>query len=312
MALVSILTPCFNARPFILETVRKALGQSRCEIEVIVVDDGSTDGSFEAIRAIDAPRLRVLPANGKGAAAARNQAFSASSGKFVLYLDADDLIDSNHVALLEGRLADCAACVAMGEWDRFRRDPSEARFPARHNYVDAPGPEWLALTWMPGQSMTQCGMALIPRDLIEKHGGWDERLSLNDDFEFFARILSRCDGVRHAPGARLYYRSGLTSSLSGQRSRKAVESEFLSIELGTGHLLAAADNARTRQACANIFKAFEYDQHPYHPDLCARARARVTALGGSDLEPDGPPNFHRLRTLVGWRLARRVQRTFGR
>jgi hypothetical protein len=151
-------------------------------------------------------------------------------------------------------------------------------------------------------------MFLIPRLLIEKHGGWDERLSLIDDFEFFARILSRSSGLRFAPNASLFYRSGLPGSLSGRKSRGAVESAHLSLLLGTQHLLDAEDSPRTRKTCANLLRDFEYTYYPHHSDLRASMRARVEQLGGWDLEPDGPPGFHKLRRFVGWKLARRVQR----
>jgi hypothetical protein len=155
--------------------------------------------------------------------------------------------------------------------------------------------------------MTQCGMFLIPRALLESAGGWDERLTLIDDFEFYARVIARSAGVRFAPGARLYYRSGLGGSLSGKKSRKAVESAFLSLMLGTRHLLDAEDSPRTRRACANVLQSFDYTYYPTHADLRARMRARVAELGGSDLAPDGPPGFQMMRRIVGWHAARRLQ-----
>lgn len=309
---VSILIPCFNALPFVRETVKSALDQTDPDIEVIAVDDGSTDGTYEALSLEQDERLTIIREVNRGAAAARNRAFAASEGEFVLYLDADDLIAHDHVALLKAAAQAAPGCVAHAEWDRFHSSPDDAYFPSRESYIDASGVDFLVRQWISGAPMNQCGSALIPRQLIEKHGGWDERLGLIDDFEFFARILARSAGVRFAPRARLYYRSGVAGSLSGRKSRKAIESAFLSISLGTGHLLKAEDSARTRRACANIFQSFEYEHYPDHPDLRALARARVAELGGADLLPIGPPNFHRLRTLVGWRMARRIQRAFGR
>lgn len=309
---VSILIPCFNAKAFVLDTVRSALAQTDPGVEVILVDDGSTDDTLDVLSSEQDERLTIICDKNQGAAAARNRAFAASKGEFVLYLDADDLISSNHVALLKRAAMAHPGTVALSEWDRFQASPNEAVFPRRETYVNATGPDYLVQQWTSGAPMTQCGSALIPRKLIEQHGGWDERLSLIDDFEFFARILARSAGVCFAPQARLYYRSGITGSLSGRKSRKAVESALLSISLGTGHLLAVENSVRSRRACANIFQSFEYEHYPLHADLRARARMRVGELGGAELEPVGPPNFHRLRKLVGWRCARRVQRAFGR
>lgn len=154
----------------------------------------------------------------------------------------------------------------------------------------------------------QCALWLIPRRILDRTGGWDERLSLINDFEFFARVLLAAEEILHSPGARLYYRSGIGGSLSGQISRQALESEFLSLMLGTSHLLAIEDSRRARLACANLLQDYYYRRFPGCPDLRRRARVRVAELGGADIQPDGPPRFQKLRKFVGWKLARRAQR----
>jgi hypothetical protein len=77
---------------------------------------------------------------------------------------------------------------------------------------------------------------------------------------------------------------------------------------GTQHLLDCEDSPRTRRAAANMLQDFIYGRYPHHPDLRAKMRARIEELGGSDLEPNGPPGFELLQPLLGWRLARRIQR----
>ncbi len=305
--LVSVLIPCFNAAPYVGAAIESVLAQTCAPIEVIVVDDGSTDGSVTEIRAF-ADRGVVLLEQARGnAAAARNAAFARSSGDFVLFLDADDLIAPGHIAALLDRLEPGSRAVAIGQWDRFTHAPGDASFPSRPGYRDAAGADWLCEDWSSGEPMTQCGTFLIPRSLLDSVGGWDEHLSLIDDFEFFARLLTQSAGVRFAPDARLFYRSGLGASLSAQTSRKAAESAFLALQAGTGHLLAARDDRDTRRASANMLKTFDYTFYPAFPDLRRKLAARIGELGGSDLQPVGPPGFHALRRWIGWRPARRVQ-----
>ena len=305
---VSILVPAYNVERHIGATLDSALTQTYPRVEVVVVDDGSTDGTPDRLAAVDAPNVRVVRQPNAGAAAARNKALAESSGQAVLFLDGDDLVGPDHVERLVDRLPGSGSHVAMGEWDRFTGDPTAAEFPHRPTYRDAGGVDWLVQDWTGARPMTQSGTFLIPRPLLDRVGGWDESLSLIDDFEFFARVLSRSDGVRFAPGARLYYRSGLGASLSGRKSRAARESQAQSLLLGTQHLLDAEDSARTRRAAAHMLQDFVYDIYPDHLDLRLTVGQRVAELGGSDLPPDGPPGFHRLRRLVGWRLARRVER----
>jgi glycosyltransferase involved in cell wall biosynthesis len=306
-ATVSVLIPCHNAAPYVGAALDSVLGQTWRRLEVIVVDDGSTDRSAAILAGYARRGVRVIHQQSAGAAAARNRALAASSGESILFLDADDLVNPEHIASLQAAIAGAPRCIAMSQWDRFTVSPDEARFPHRSTYRDAPGAAWLARDWAEAGSMTQCGMFLIPRAVLAEVGGWDERLMLIDDFEFYARAIAGSAGVRYAPGARLYYRSGLAHSLSGTRTRKAVESAFLSLMLGTSHLLAAEDSPRTRRACANVLQDFDYAYYPAHADLRQKVRARIATLGGSDLAPDGPPGFQRLRRLVGWRAARRVQ-----
>lgn len=309
MTRVSVLMPCFNAASYVSAAIQSVLAQTWTDLELIVVDDGSTDDSAE-IAATFAPRgVRLLRQRNASAAAARNAALAASGGSHVLFLDADDLIAPTHLSSLLAALEHAPEeAVAVSAWSPFRKTPGEQRKyePLPSGSIDPVS--WLVGDWRNAQPMTQSGMFLLPRSLLERVGGWDERLSLIDDFEFFARVLTICDGLRAAPDACLYYRRAVPDSLSGQKSRAALESALLSLELGTGHLLRAEDSARTRLASANLFRNFDYEHYPDHPDLRARARARAEALGGGDLEPIGSPNFHRARRLVGWRAARLLEK----
>ena len=307
--LVSICVPAYDAARHVAEALDSALAQTYPHVEVIVVDDGSTDGTGEILRAYEDRGARVIRQANAGQCAAANRAFRASRGALVKFFDADDVLAPDHVARQVARLGGGRRHVALGEWARFYgADPSEAVFRPRRMDRDAGPVEWLADAWADARPMMQCALWLIPRGVLERSGLWDERLSLINDFEFFARVVLASDGVRFAPGARLHYRSGLAGSLSGRTSQAAVESAFLSLSLGAGHLLAAEDSPRTRRAAAAVLQDFVYTYALDHADLAAQAQARADALGGSDLAPDGPPGFQRLRRVVGWRLARRVQR----
>ncbi len=306
--LVSILIPTYNVERHVAAAVESVLSQSYSDIEIIVVDDGSTDGTWDVLSAYDGGPIQLFLRPNQGAAATRNHAFSLSNGDLIKFFDADDILDLDHVRLQVERLDNRRDAIAMGEWARFYGDnPDSADFEPLPMYRDAAPVDWLTSEWMSARPMTQPGMFLIPRLLVEKAGGWDERLSLNDDFEFFARVLLNCEEILYTPGARLRYRSGLDGSLSGQKSRKAVESAFNSLIWGTQHLLDAESSERTRRASANLLQDFVYTYYPNHKDLLTSANERIEQLGGSDLAPDGPPKFQLLRGLIGWRLARRIE-----
>lgn len=310
---VSVLMPCYNAEAYVAEAVESVLNQTFTDLELIVVDDGSTDNSLSVLKIFQDPRLQIIEQDNHGQCHAANTAFKASQGQLIKFFDADDILSPEFLEKQVAAIVHDSSEIAMGEWARFYGDdPSEAVFHNRPMYRDAKPQEWLTQEWMNARPMMQCALWLIPRNILERSGGWDESLSLINDFEFFARVLLCADRIKFTPGARLFYRSGIDGSLSGHKSRRAVESAFNSLVQGTGHLLAKSDAPDVRRACANVLRDFDYTYYPLHSDLRNLVQARVEQLGGSDLEPDGPPGFHHLRKFTGWRLARRVQRMMGR
>ena len=121
-------------------------------------------------------------------------------------------------------------------------------------------------------------------------------------------MLCHASEVRFALGARLYYCFAISGSLSGQKSAKAIQSAFNSLMLGTQHLLVRRNDARVRRACATVLQQFVFDYYPEHAELCRLMVTRVNELGGSDRPPSGTPGFHALRHVVGWKLARRIEK----
>lgn len=307
-ALVSVLIPCFNAEAFVGAALESVLAQTYAPIEIIVVDDGSTDGSAGVLNQFRTRGVTVITQANAGQCAAANRALAEAKGAYIKFFDADDLLHPEMIERQMRALAGRTDVVALGEWARFYSAPEEAVFAPLPMYRDAQPIDWVASEFLTGEPMMQCAMFLIPHAIFDRSAGWDQRLSLINDFEFFSRVLTATREIVYAPGARMYYRSGLPGSLSRQQSRKAAESAALSLKLGTAHLLAAEDSPRTRRAAANMLQTFEYTFFPRFTDLRRALAARIAELGGSDLAPDGPPGFHALRRWIGWRGARRAQR----
>lgn len=307
-SLVSILIPCYNAEAFLPEALESALAQTYEKVEVVVVDDGSSDGSLAVARSFEGRGVKVLSQVNAGASAARNAAFRASSGEFIQFLDADDRLDQGKIAAQMERLSrpQSSGFVATCRWGRFVREIAGADFRLDGIDRDLDPVDFLVYIWT-HNGMMHPSAWLTPRALIERAGLWDERLSLNDDGEFFARIALASKGLLFCPDAIAYYRSGVEGSLSGLKSRRGYESLLRSLELEAMHLLAAENSPRTRRVAATLFQRFIYELYPQHRDLRARAAEYVREYGGTDLVPEGPPAFQRLRRLFGWKAARLAQ-----
>lgn len=96
--LVSVIIPAYNAAPWIADTVRSVLDQSFLDLEVIVVDDGSTDATASVLRTLTDPRLRVIQQKNGGVSSARNKGLDAASGTYIAFLDADDAMEHTNIA----------------------------------------------------------------------------------------------------------------------------------------------------------------------------------------------------------------------
>lgn len=308
MRRVSICIPCHNAAPFLREALDSVLVQDWSDLEILVVNDGSTDASASILREYNS-EITVITARCGSAAKARNRAFKESNGELIKFFDADDVMSPNLISAQVVRLGDRNDAVAVSEWGRFYdNDLATYRANLQSVWRDMKACDWLVESWADARPMMQPGMFLIPRKIVETAGGWNEELTLIDDFEFFSRILCHSNDVLFTPGAALYYRSGVVGSLSGQKGCRAVTSAFESLLQGTKQLLGHRSDAAAQRSCANLLQDFIYTYYPNHRDLCEQMERRVQELGGADLSPDGPPRFQQLNKVIGWKAARRIQR----
>lgn len=305
--LVSIIIPSYNAAPWLAETMGSALGQTWLHTEVIVVDDGSRDDSLAIARGFEARGVRVVAQANAGASAARNHGLRLARGDFIQFLDGDDLLEKEKIARQMEALAAAPAAIAAGPWGRFDRDPAAAVFTPEENWRDSEPVDWLTLNFA-GRGMMPPAAWLVPRALANSTGPWDERLTLNDDGEYFCRVILQSTGVRFCANARSFYRSNLPNSLSRRRSEAAWRSAWLSHELCAQELLAREFSARSRRACADLFLRLAYEMYPDCPELVTKCEKRVHELGGSPLRPGGGRWFQLLTRAIGWKLARRLAR----
>jgi glycosyltransferase involved in cell wall biosynthesis len=305
--LVSIITPAYNAEPYIAETLRSALSQTHSRLEVIVVNDGSSDGTLAIAKSFADPCVRVVDQPNLGAAAARNRGLREAQGDFIQFLDADDLLAPNKIAVQVQRLLDNPDCIATARWGRFRTNPSETRFVRETFWRDMPPLDWLVSRWE-RSSMMHPGGWLLPRSVLDKGGLWDESLSLDDDGEFFDRMVISAQAVLFCEEAVSFYRSSLSSSLSGTRSPVAWSSQFRALSLGANRLLRIEDSPRTRRACSRGFEEFVYGSYPAVPDMRTRAWNRVRELGGPYFRPQMGQRMNLVSHIVGWKLAKRLQK----
>lgn len=125
-ARVSIIMPCYNAARFIDEAIASVLAQTEASWELIVIDDGSTDGSAEIVRRFTDPRIRLITQANAGVSAARNAGLASSRGEFVAFLDADDRMRPDRLQLPLTILAgDPSLDLVVCDFVRFEQDSGD-------------------------------------------------------------------------------------------------------------------------------------------------------------------------------------------
>lgn len=280
--LVSILIPAYNAEPWISRTINSALHQTWPHKELIVVDDGSTDGTLRVASRFAQDGVSVVTQKNSGASAARNHAYSLCHGDYIQWLDADDLLAPDKIArqMQFAETRKNPSLLLSSEWGRFLYRTSRARFIPSTLWQDLSPFQWL-LRKMSLNVWMQPGTWLVSRELSEAAGPWDERLSFDDDGEYFCRVLMKSDGVGFVRGAKTFYRESGPASLSSlDGSDKKLESAWLSIRLHIQYLRQMEDSERTRNACIVFLQNWLSFLNPHRMDILAEMQGMAQLLGG--------------------------------
>jgi glycosyltransferase involved in cell wall biosynthesis len=304
--LVSILIPAFNAEDWIGDTLRSAVGQTWPRKEIIVVDDGSTDHTLSIARRFESPGLRLVTQPNQGAAAARNEAFRLSQGDYIQWLDADDLLAADKIALQMTR-PHAERTLLSAEWGSFLRRAQRAQFTPTALWTDLSPVEWLVRKL--GQNLhMQTATWLVSRELTEAAGPWNTSLLGDDDGEYFCRVLLESDGVRFVPDAKVYYRFSGNASLSyiGGSDRK-IRAHWRSMLLHIGYLRSLEDSDRVRSACIAYLRNWLIHFYPEQADIVREAEALAAELGGTLGAPLLSWKYAWIKELFGWRMAKRAQ-----
>jgi glycosyltransferase involved in cell wall biosynthesis len=309
--LVSVIVPCFNAERWISETLDSVFTQTWQPIEVIVVDDGSRDRSVSLVRSKTFAKLKLVTQENRGQTSALNRGLLEAQGDFIQYLDADDVLHPSKIELQMRRIVDDPTAVATAEWGRFSDKPAAAQFTPDATWTDLDSVSFLVESWRDGAGMMMPGLWLCSRQIVERAGPWREDLTLNNDAEYFCRIVLSARRVLFCPGARVYYRSGLPGSLSSHKTAASFQSNFKVLEACQRHLLAVEDSDRTRRSLSMRWQLLAHVSYPYAPAFANRCLALGLKLHAERLPPNGGPTFNLVSKVAGWKVARRLQKWSG-
>lgn len=312
---VSVIIPIYNGIKFIEETLEAVFGQTHQNIEIIIVDDGSTDGSFEYIKSLDNKKIVLKTSNGNGACAARNLGLRSATGEFIQFLDADDLLSPNklelQIAALENKPEAIAVCSTMHFYDSINQGVITDR-----DFLYSTSDTEAFLLNLYGASgshnMVQTSAWLTPKTLLDKVEPWDETLSKDQDGEYFCRVVTQADRVIYVPEAINYYRKHIKgSNIANQKEIKHLESQLRALNSKREQFINLKGTKAYKNAMALQYKIIAIDAYPEYKAIYKTAINSMEHFGGSSYEPVlGGTIIEIIKSVFGWRAAKTFRMLF--
>jgi glycosyltransferase involved in cell wall biosynthesis len=313
---VSIIIPAFNASEYIDKTIESVLQQTWENWELIIVNDGSTDRTQDVVRPyLRDPRIIYHEQTNQGCSGAKNTGLRISTGSFIQYLDADDLLSKEKIHEQVSIIKNNFSCVAVCKTKVFELNSADSSEEIDTDFLydtDNTFDFLLNLYGLKGKiGMIQPNAFLISRELSDKAGYWDMSISPSpdEDGEYFCRVLLNAKSIRFAPSGINYYRKNIknVASLSRQKSFIHTQGALRSLELKAQHLLSIEHSERVLQVIALHYAGFTYLYHADFPELCREAEREMSRLGIKKFPIVGGQKFKSLAKIIGFKNALRVK-----
>ena len=312
--LVSIIVSCYNGEKYIGDTLNSLLIQSYTNIEIVVVNDGSTDESERIIKSFLDKRITYFKQTNKGQCAALNYGFSKSVGSYIKFYDADDILQPTVIqGQVESLLEVSDDCLSFVEWRRFYNNVLPTKIDESNPHTihkDCLPIEYI--TWKNQTPMVQCGLWLIPRSILYKTGLWDERLNLINDTEFFTRILQHVRLLKFSNSGCTFYRTNIAeTSLSKDFSKKGIKSALLSIDLSAQWMLNIETSDRVKKIIANSYIMILGWAYPKQMAFAKIIERRLYQFPKEYIVyPKSGKVYNVVMKLFGWKTANRLLKLY--
>jgi glycosyltransferase involved in cell wall biosynthesis len=322
MNLVSVILPVYNSAAYLERTINSVLSQTYFQIELIIIDDGSTDQSVEvANKYVHLPNVRFIKQLNAGAAIARNIGLDQASGDYIQFIDAGDIISKDkiekQVASLHGTFDKLAVC----NYKIFNKESElqTTSFPDQSSFIfSSENPQEFLINLWGGngeRNFIQTNCWLVPKNLIDKAGVWRAYRCPDDDGEFFARVVLASNGIVYTPGVYNFYHSasGRFDQLSKSKNYKYLMNTLLTIDLKHKYLLKKGFHPKIKKAISYQYLMFAVDVYPAQLVLSKIAfrrykrlneKAKIPVLGGFIVEL--------CKYILGWRITKRIKAELGK
>lgn len=225
---ISVVIPAYNQERFIRQCLDKVLAVENLNVEVVVVNDGSTDSTSEILATYD-NQIVVVNQENKGLPAARNTGLRHASGKYVLPLDSDDIPEPDQWLSMHHALETSPQFVAAYGDRMWFVEGDDGVVSSPLNIVAQPAPDELRLNTLERNTYFSSGSVLVRKDALDSVGEWNEQLTYGEDWEMWCKLISLGDFL-YTPGVALNYRRYPTQMTQVLDASKTLESGQMAID----------------------------------------------------------------------------------
>ncbi len=218
--LISIIVPVYNGEKYICETIERITKQTWENLEIIIINDGSTDNTRIVLENYkeknNCKKIQLINTKNQGAANARNIGVEKSSGTYIQFLDADDFMDDNklenQVKLLQGKTQSLVFCTYKNYRNHKIYEVNNSKI--NHSYQN---PSQLLIDFWKYRSFNVLHSYLISKALLLKVGNWEVDISNNDDGLYMAKVILEAEEIIFDDSSFVYY-VFVNNSLSKQKT----------------------------------------------------------------------------------------------
>lgn len=207
--MISVVIPLYNCRKYIVRAIQSILSQTILPEEIIVVNDGSTDGGNILVEQLSHPLVRLINQGNAGVSAARNKGIAESKQEFIAFLDADDEWLPNHLETLISLTHLYPQCglfaspyyIKPMDGKAFLPSINNSLLPTKHGIID----NYYKLAAYSGDMPMHINSILVRKEMIQKIGGFPIGIPAGEDIVTIARLYSVCDFAYTKQATIIYY-----------------------------------------------------------------------------------------------------------
>ncbi len=305
--LVSVIIPVYNAEGTISECIQSVINQTYRYLEIIVINDGSSDGTLEIVNSFTDPRIIIVSQVNKGCSASKNQGLRIAKGAFIQFLDADDYLSPDKIekqvdkiSYNENHIAVCKT-VIISDIDKI--NGLEIDTDLIQNGGE--GKQFLLSLWgLNGKfGMVQPNAYLISRKIAYEIGPWNEDFSPSpdEDGEYFARVLLATETVNYTDGINYYRKSLSKNSLSQNISLQRAFNLLDTVELKFNHLFKVENTNRIHKLYQLNISQVAYQFGVQYPKLIDYSLKKIQGKRFKKLMIRNPLLFKYLSFAIGFK-----------